>query len=363
MSSKIWHQGSGSLVNSSSSVDGKDRPMISRCFILLLITAVIHGPLMAQSKLSAQSIMKFLNVGVGARAAGMGDSFITNGDDIAVVFWNPGGVGHLEGIHTMVEMNRWISDIGQYSAAASVNLGNAGVIGVTWTMMDYGTIHGTMIDIVSAGSGAFEYIETGNVSVSNFALGLVYARAISNQFSIGGQIRYVYSGLGSNQIQAAGQLENLDNTLSTISVDLGTRFNTEYKDLTFSMALRNFSREVRYPRMSQGYYLPLLFSIGFSMDAAQIFVEQGSVHSFVVAVNGLHPMDYSEKVNAGVEYGFQKQFFVRGGYKFNYSNERLSAGIGIRYPIAEGQYLQFDYAYSAMEYFDGVHRLSVGSHF
>lgn len=316
----------------------------------------------AQTKLSAQSVMKFLNIGIGARAAGMGDSFINNGDDIAAAFWNPAGIGHLNGVYTMVEMNRWISDVGQYSFAASSDMGNYGVVGVTFTMMDYGIIHGTTIDLVSAGSGSFEYIETGNVSVSNFALGLVYARAISNQFSIGGQVRYVYSGLGSNVIQSTGSTETLDNNLSALAFDLGTRFNTEYKDLTFSMSLRNFSREVRYPRMSQGYYLPLMFTIGFSIDAAALLIPGNELHSLVVSINGLHPMDYSEKMNIGAEYGFQKQLFLRAGYKINYSIERYSAGIGIRYPISDEEYLQFDYSFSAIEYFNGVHRISISSH-
>jgi hypothetical protein len=337
---------------------------LRKCKILIpLIISVFFVQSEAQTKLSAQSIMKFLNISVGARAAGMGDSFITNGDDISVAFWNPAGIGQLNGFNTMVEMNRWISDVSQYSFAASTDIGDYGVVGVTFTMMDYGEIHGTTIDLVSAGSGAFEYIETGDVSVSNFALGLVYARAISNQFSIGGQVRYVYSGLGSNLIQSTGSPENLDNNLSALAFDLGTRFNTEFKDLTFSMSLRNFSREVRYPKMTQGYYLPLLFTLGFSIDAAALIIPGSEMHSLVVSVNGLHPMDYSEKMNAGFEYGFQKQFFLRGGYKFNYSIESYSMGIGMRYPISNEEYLQFDYSYSAIEYFTGVHRISVSSHF
>jgi hypothetical protein len=331
--------------------------------LITLIISVLLGQSEAQTKLSAQSVMKFLNISIGARAAGMGDSFINNGDDISVAFWNPAGIGQINGFNTMVEMNRWISDVSQYSFVASKDIGDLGVFGVTFTMMDYGEIHGTTIDLVSAGSGAFEYIETGNVSVSNFALGLVYARAISNQFSIGGQVRYVYSGLGSNLIQSTGSPEKLDNNLSALAFDLGTRFNTEFKDLTFSMSLRNFSGEVRYPRMSQGYYLPLLFTLGFSIDAAALIFPENVMHSLVVSVNGLHPMDYSEKMNIGAEYGFQKQFFLRGGYKFNYSIESYSTGIGLRYPISNEEYLQFDYSFSAIKYFNGVHRISISSHF
>jgi hypothetical protein len=335
----------------------------NKLLLIVFLFGMISMPMHGQTKLSAQSIMKFLNVGIGARAVGMGDSFITNGDDVSVAFWNPAGIGHLTGIHTMIEMNRWIGDIQQYSFAASTDLGDYGVLGMTFTMMDYGEIHGTTIDIVSASSGAFEYIETGNVNVTNMAIGVLYARAISNQFSIGGQLRYVYSGLGSNLIQSVGIPEMLDNNLGALAFDLGTRFNTEFNDLTFSMSLRNFSREVRYPRMTQGYYLPLIFSIGFSIDAASMVMQENTVHSLIVSINGLHPMDYAEKMNVGAEYGFNRQFYLRGGYKFNYSLESFTTGLGIRYPLSDDEHLQFDYSYTVMRYFDGVHRISVSSHF
>lgn len=331
--------------------------------MITIMPVVMLSPASAQTKLSAQSTMKFLNIGVGARAVGMGDSFITNGDDLAVAFWNPAGIGQLEGIHTMVDVNQWISDIRQYSFAASRDIGTYGVVALTFTMMDYGDIYGTTIDLVSAGSGAFEYIETGKVKVSNLALGLVYARAISNQFSIGGQIRYVYSGLGSNIVQSNGSTESLDNNLGALAFDMGTRFNTEFKDLTFSMSLRNFSRELRYPRMSQGYYLPLVFTLGFSIDAAAFVFSDNSIHSLVVSINGLHPTDYSEKLNIGAEYGLYKEFFVRGGYKINYSIENFSTGFGVRYPLSNAEYFQLDYAFSTMKYFSGVHRVSISSNF
>lgn len=317
----------------------------------------------AQTKLTAQSTAKFLNIGVGARAAGMGDSFINNGDDIAVVFWNPAGIARLTGTRAMVDVNYWISDIKQVSFAASHDFGDFGVIGASFVTMDYGDIYGTAIDIVAANSGSFEYVETGQVKVSNYAIGLTYARAISTQFSVGGQARFVYIGLGSNDIILNERPETVDNTLKTFAVDLGTRFDTGFKDLTFSMSLRNFSREVRYPHMSQGYYLPLVFTLGLSIDAWKVLGPESTEHSLVLSLNGIHPMDYSEKANIGAEYSFTNQLFLRAGYKINYSIEDVSLGVGVRTTIQDNIILHFDYAYSSMEYFSGVHRLTLSTAF
>lgn len=314
----------------------------------------------AQTTLTGQAAMKFLNIGIGARAAGMGYSFVTNTDDLGVVFWNPAGIAHLHGTRAFIDVNSWIADIKQFSFAASHDLADLGVVGLTFTTMDYGEIHGTAIELSAASSGSFEYVETGPVKVTNFAAGITYARAISTQFAVGAQLKYAYSGLGSNTIiQSAGQ-ETVDNTVSTLAFDFGTTFNTGWRDLTFSMSLRNFSREIRYPRMTQGFYLPVIFTLGFAIDAVTLVDPAEESHSLVIAVNGQHPTDYLEKATFGAEYSFKRQWFLRAGYKLNYSIEGLSVGLGARIPFSGAEVLQFDYGYSVMQYFDGVHRISLG---
>jgi len=326
--------------------------------LVLALCRPIHAN--AQTTLTAQSAMKFLSIGVGARAAGMGYSFVTNTDDISTIFWNPAGIANLSGTRAFLDVNNWISDIKQFSFAATQNLGEYGVVGLSFTVMDYGDIYGTAIELSAASSGSFEYIETGLVKVTNYAVGLTYSRAISSQFSVGGQVKYAYSGLGTNTVVLAGGEETVDNTVSTPAFDVGTTFNTGFRDLTFSMSLRNFSREIRYPRMTQGFYLPLVFALGFSIDAFKLIDPGNTVHSVVVTVTGLHPMDYLEKAMIGAEYSFNHQWFLRAGYMFNYSIESLTLGLGARVPFADAEYIQFDYAYSVMQYFDGVHRLSLG---
>ena len=91
----------------------------------------------AQTTLTGQAAMKFLNIGIGARAAGMGYSFVTNTDDLGVVFWNPAGIAHLHGTRAFIDVNSWIADIKQFSFAASHDLADLGVVGLTFTTMDY----------------------------------------------------------------------------------------------------------------------------------------------------------------------------------------------------------------------------------
>jgi hypothetical protein len=314
----------------------------------------------AQTTLAGQAAMKFLNVGIGARAAGMGYSVVTATDDIGTVFWNPAGIANLSGTRAFVDVNSWIADIKQISFAASQNLGNFGTVALQFTIMDYGDIAGTAIELSAANSGSFEYVETGPVKVTNYAAGITYARAISTRFSVGGTVKYVYSGLGSNTIIQSGGQETIDNTASTLAFDFGTTLHTGFRDLSFSMSLRNFSKEIRYPRMTQGFYLPVVFTLGFSIDAITLIDPAETTHSLVIAINGQHPTDYLEKASIGAEYSFDHQWFLRAGYKLNYSIEGLSFGLGARIPFAGAEMLQFDYGYCIMKYFDGVHRISLG---
>lgn len=330
-----------------------------RCAATILLTWLAFAGASSQTTLTGQAAMKFLSIGVGARAAGVGYSFVTFRDDISTIFWNPAGAATLTGTRAFVDVNQWISDIQQFSFAFSHSFGDYGVVGASFTTMDYGDIPGTAIELSAVSSGSFEYVETGPVKVSNYAIGLAYARAISSQFSVGGQVKYVYSGLGSNTINQPSGQETIDNTASTLAFDVGTTFDTGFRDLIFSMSVRNFSREIRYPKMSQGFYLPLVFTLGVSIDVFRIFDPESTSHSLTLAVNGLHPTDYLEKACFGLEYAFNNQWFLRSGYKINYSVEDFSFGLGARIPFSGGESLAFDYAYCVMKYFSGVQRISL----
>lgn len=172
-------------------------------------------------------------------------------------------------------------------------------------------------------------------------------------------MKYVYSNLGSNEVTIGSLTSEVNNVLNTFGFDFGATFNTFYNDVTFSMAVRNLSGEIRYPDQVQGYYLPLVFTLGFSADAVKFVAPENKENSLVLSVDLLQPTDFLEKGNVGAEYSYNQQFFLRAGYMINYSLERLSFGAGIRVPIGGHSSVEFDYAYTTMVYFGGVSRLSL----
>jgi hypothetical protein len=175
---------------------------------------------------------------------------------------------------------------------------------------------------------------------------LAYARKISSQFSIGGQIRYLYEYYGSNIIVTTdGDEVSVDNQIGTLSFDLGTRYHTDFKSLAFSMTIQNFSPDIKYHYES--FSPPLIFKIGVSMDLLDL-INNPSRSQLLLAVDALHPRDYSERINVGLEYDYLGMFKLRSGYRYNYDEGDFTFGGGLRYPLRSGLVLRCDISYLMM---------------
>lgn len=326
--------------------------------MIFLIAPTAH----AQIEKTAQAGMTFLNVGVGARAAGMGGSFITQDKDISSIFWNPAGIGSIDRGAFCLERNMWFADIIQNSAAIAYSFGKYGVLGVNMVTMDYGTFYGTEISIAS--DLFFDYEETGEFTIDEYYVGLTYSRMISDRFLVGGQVKYVYQDLYENTIQKGLYPEKeVDNIVDVFAFDFGTHYKTGFHSLTFAMCARNFSKNIQFPEQQEDFSLPLIFTIGVSMDVLDLVNSIDEQHSLLLSFDGIHPRDYEEKASFGAEYGFMNLMFLRAGYKWNFSAEDLSFGAGFNYDLGSGLSIRVDYAFTNMKYFDPVHRFSIAGTF
>ena len=122
------------------------------------------------------------------------------------------------------------------------------------------------------------------------------------------------------------------------------------------MSIRNYSSQIKY--YEENFQLPLTFAISFGMDVLDLISEEHQ-NSLILAVDAIHPRDYTERIHLGGEYWFKNMFALRAGYKFNYDEEGLTAGVGLKYTIA-GTSIKLDYAYSDLGIFETVSRFSLG---
>jgi long-subunit fatty acid transport protein len=331
---------------------GGNKMIKYRKYFIPLIASLLIGvvPLHGQGiKKVAQAGMSWLTIPVGARGAALGNAYLAVANDASSAFWNPAGLAYAEGIRAFVTQTQWIADINVNAGVLSYNAGGYGVFGLHFLSVDWGTINGTRRADNDQG-----YIDTGTFSPTDWLVGISYARQISNSFSIGANLRYIYESLGSTFIGSMDSPTSYKAEMDLLSFDFGTTYYTGYKDLRLSMTLQNFSKEPRY--VAEYFSLPLTFKFGMAMDVSKFWGESTD-HSLTLALDAVHPRDYTERVHVGAEYSFRDMVFLRGGYKSNYDEQDLSLGGGVHYAFGEIA-LGLDYSYVMFTNFDAVHMFS-----
>ena len=209
--------------------------------------------------------------------------------------------------------------------------------------MDYGELHKTSVATTVAESAEYGYIDEGTFSPIDLAIGFTYSRKVSTQFAFGGQVRYLYENYGSNKtLTVSGVEENTNNILSAFTFDFGTIYYPGIESLAFSMSVQNFSTDLKYHQ--EAFSTPLTFKIGISMNLLDLLNDQ-SRSSVLLAVDAVHPRDYSERLNIGLEYDYLGLFRLRGGYRMNYDEGNFTAGAGVRYSISNMLGIRMDASY------------------
>ncbi len=334
----------------------------------LLVACVLAFTASAQEHQKlAQTGFQFLSVVSDARAAAMGEAMTTLPMGASALFFNPAGMADMEGIVDIAgSTNKWIADIRHNSVALALkpNHGDYGVLGFSFQFVDYGDFYGTRVN----GGSPLGYDDTGVFTLKpSFALGLGYAKQLTDQFSIGGQVRWVQQDLGESMTATNIQTYNpgtdssyrsadttmVNNKLHPFVFDFGTQFRTGFKSLVFGMSVRNFSGEVKYA--SEGFQAPLVFTLGISMDIMDLTGNFGVEQSLYLSVDASHHRDHPEQVKIGLEYGLMKLVFLRAGYASSANDETdFSYGLGVsKFGFT------FDYAYTPYGVFGSVQRMTV----
>lgn len=297
----------------------------------------------------------FLKIEAGARGIAMGGSQVAAANDASALFWNPAGIGFIHKNSFHFTYNQWIADINHNFVAIALPLGSIGSVGLSLTSLSYGDMEETTIA---------EPEGTGNMfSANDFAVGISYAKQLTDKFVAGITIKYVHQKIW-------------DLSASGICFDVGTVFKTPFKGVSFGMLITNFGQNLAFDGQqlirkdkeynditmtsryeTEGFQLPLAFKIGVAYE-----VISSEESTLLLAVDGVHPNDNLEYANLGAEYVWSNMVALRGGYKINTDIQGFSAGAGFNFDFG-GVAAKLDYAYSALEYFDGVHRFSIGIDF
>ncbi len=329
------------------------RIYISICVLLSFSSVTAF----AQQKL-AQSGFQFLSVVSDARGAAMADAMTSLQLGSSSLFFNPAGMTELNGnVDFSGSTNKWIAGIthNTFSLEANPADGRYGVLGISVQYVNYGDFYKTIVDAANPQG----YDDLGIFNLTAMAVGIGYAKQLTEQFSVGGQIKWVHQDLGTSIIPSTSGTDTsqtVSNKMSPFAFDFGTQFKTGIKSLVFGMSVRNFSRQVQY--VNDGFQAPLVFSLGISMNILDLASELPFSQSLLISVDASHYTDHPEEVKVGLDYRLLEMLSLRAGYSS--TNVVNDEGSGFSYGVGLSKYgFSIDYAYTPFGDFGNVQRFTV----
>lgn len=312
----------------------------------------------------AQTGFQFLSVVSDARATAMAEAMTSLPFASSSLFFNPAGMAEMTGlVDVSASNNQWIADITHYTFSLAVRPfdGDYGVLGFSVQNVNYGDFYGTRVNAASPQG----YDDTGIFSLNALAIGVGYAKALNDRFSVGGQVRWIHHDLGESFIavnirqdpedttgnRRISDTSMVKNELFPFVFDFGTQFKTGIESLVFGMSVRNFSTEYKYAE--ETFQAPLVFTLGVSMNIFDLVGGMPFDQSLFMSVDASHHRDHPEQVKIGLEYNILNTFAIRGGYVSSNDEDDFSFGIGVsKFGFA------FDYAYTPFGVFDKVQRFT-----
>jgi hypothetical protein len=290
------------------------------------------------------TVLQFLKIGVGARAEGMGQAFVGVADDASALYWNPAGLARLEGSHASFHRLQWPAEIGYDYLGFSHRLSDRWALGLAYGQLSTGEMPLTSETHPDGDGRTFTFTDQ--------ALQLSAALRLTHQFSFGASLKYVREDIA-------------ETTMDGWLMDLGTYYDTGWRDLSIAVALVNFGPQFRpegsavpanassgEAREYEDFSPPTIFRLGGALT-----LWRHEQHRLLTALQVSHPVDNAESYLFGSEYSWDDFAFLRGGWKFNAGEESWTAGAGIKLNLA-GIGLRLDLSYSDFGLLEDSRRLS-----
>ncbi len=325
--------------------DKMNYPVKAVLFVLIILLVVFPFGAKAQEvDYSGTSAANFLKIGVGARPMAMGDAAISTVNDPTALYWNVAAITRIEkNVSFAFSTMNWLVDTRNSYIASVFKFEGIGSVGVDLQFLDYGKIEETTV-YNQKGTGRF-------FSASDFAFGIGYARKLTDRFSFGIKFKYIRENLANASADAFG-------------IDVGAVFLTSFfnNNLRLAATLSNFGSKMKFggrdlsiiysvPGNPSGkqipaelttleWEIPLLFRFGIS----NYFINNDN-WTVLASYDILDSRDYDVRHNVGAEIGYNKTFFLRGGYKFNYDEVTYTIGAGIDFSTLLDTKLVLDYVF------------------
>ena len=322
----------------------------------------------------------FLLISPDSRGSAMGETGVATSPDVNSVHWNNAKLAFIDkkygfGMSYVPWLGKIVDDMSVSYLTGFYKLDNVQTIGLSMKYFDLGEIQLTDNQGFSLGIENPKELSTA----------FTYSRKLTNDLSIGGTTRYIWSNLtGSISNYADAKAGN------SFSVDLGIYYNKEItlanrtSELSFGSHFSNIGGKITYGSSKSLDFIPINFRVGssiktfldqynsltFALDFNKLMVPSPPIYE--VDINGNYIIDpltnqpqiqrgknpnrsvlsgmfssfsdapdgFSEEikeitVSSGLEYLYREIFSFRGGYFFENMDKGgrrfLTLGLGIKY--------------------------------
>ncbi|HEX8507439.1 MAG TPA: PorV/PorQ family protein [Hymenobacter sp.] len=326
----------------------------ARSLLLGSAVAALALPAAAQSTKTPKYSNEFLNLGVGARALGMGKVQVSLATDATAGYWNPAGLVNQTHKYDGVLMHSELFSgvVKNDYGAFSMPIDEQSALGVSVMRLGVDNIADTR-SLVNE-YGQINYDQITYFSVADYALLLSYARKLGNVegLSVGANGKVIYRNIGKFAtgygfgIDAGLQYNHKGWNLGLMARDLTTTFTQwsinadEYrKGVNSAVAIGQDpiptnSSEITLPRFVLGagrrFDLPKQFSALVAVDLETTTDGERGTPISTKAI--------SVDPRVGVELGYKNLVFLRGGAGNYQQIQDFTATSGVYKSSWKGQY-------------------------
>ncbi len=386
---------------------------ISICFIIIFISLQTAFGQINSYQLGGQNTITtavpFLLISPDARAGAMGDAGVATPNDINAIHWNAAKMVFNEksgaiGVSYTPWLRALVPDISLSYLSFYSHINKQSSFGASLRYFSLGEIQFT--DIVGN--------TMGNYTPNELAVDVGYAQKLSDKFSMGLAFRYIYSNLAGGANLAGIKA----GTSFAADITAYYKDNTRIKGYKFNYgiggAISNMGNKVTYTTAAQENFIPINLRLGtyiqheidkynsiallvdfnkllvptppvYKRDAndnimydannepviekgkkSNVPIVAGMMQSFYDAPGGFKEEISEFNTSVGLEYWYEKQFALRGGYfyePFTKGNRKYATiGAGIRYSVFT---IDVAYLFSFMQRhpMDNTLRFSLGFDF
>lgn len=309
----------------------------------------------------------FLTITPDSRAAGMGDTGAATSPDANSAYWNSAKLAFIDksygvsGSYTPW-LGKIINDMSIFYLTGFYKITREQAVAASMKYFDLGEIQ------FNNGPGVNDFL--GRFNPREFAFDVTYSRMLTEQFSLGGALRYIHSNL-TGAFSSGGIDARPGNS---VAVDIGVYYAkplvAKNSTLSLGATITNIGAKISYSDANNKDFIPTNLRLGgafkteldafnsltFALDVNKLLVPSptpgsqdksllsGIFGSFTDASGGFAEEMREFTLSSGIEYWYNETFSGRLGYfleaKDKGNRKYLTAGVG-----AKIQKFAFDVAY------------------